>query len=56
MHTTGLDYANGRIPVLFRKIFFLLPSLFPALGMWAAIPASEFCTFLIIITCRFMPR
>ena len=33
MHTTGLDYATGRIPVLFRKIFFptLLGMIFNAL-------------------------
>ncbi|MDE6409009.1 MAG: hypothetical protein K2K81_02020 [Muribaculaceae bacterium] len=30
-------------------LFFILPSVFPSWGMWAAIPASELLTYLVIV-------
>ena len=46
----AITYTLLRGVILLVPLFFLLPSLFPAWGMWAAIPASELCTFLIILS------
>ena len=48
----AITYTLLRGVILLVPLFFLLPSLFPAWGMWAAIPASELCTFLIILSGR----
>ena len=45
----AMVYTLLRGVILLIPLFFLLPALFPAWGMWAAIPASELCTFLIIL-------
>ena len=45
----AMIYTLLRGIVLLVPLFFLLPALFPSWGMWAAIPASEFATFLIIL-------
>ncbi|MDE7410315.1 MAG: hypothetical protein K2N09_09895 [Muribaculaceae bacterium] len=52
----AMTYTLLRGVILLVPLFFILPSLFPAWGMWVAIPASELCTFLIILACRFMTR
>ena len=48
----AMIYTLLRGVSLLVPLFFLLPSLFPGWGMWAAIPASECSTFLIILTGR----
>ena len=48
----AMTYTLLRGVILLVPLFFLLPSLFPSWGMWAAIPASELCTFLIILSGR----
>ena len=48
----AMTYTLLRGVIILVPIFFLLPSLFPSWGMWAAIPASELCTFLIIFSRR----
>ena len=48
----AMTYTLLRGVIILVPLFFLLPSLFPAWGMWAAIPVSELCTFLIIISGR----
>ncbi|MDE7347943.1 MAG: hypothetical protein K2N48_14525 [Muribaculaceae bacterium] len=52
----AMTYTLLRGVILLIPLFFLLPSLSPEWGMWAAIPASELGTFLIILTCKFMTR
>lgn len=46
----AMTYTLLRGVIILVPLFFLLPSLFPSWGMWAAIPASELCTFLIIFS------
>ena len=48
----AMTYTLLRGVILLVPLFFLLPTLFPVWGMWAAIPASELCTFLIILSGR----
>ncbi|MDE6018390.1 MAG: MATE family efflux transporter [Muribaculaceae bacterium] len=48
----AMTYTLLRGVIILVPLFFLLPSLFPSWGMWAAIPASELCTFLIIFSRR----
>lgn len=38
--------------ILLIPMFFVLPAIFPHWGMWAAIPAAEFLTFIIILLTR----
>ncbi|MDE6084819.1 MAG: MATE family efflux transporter, partial [Muribaculaceae bacterium] len=38
--------------ILLVPLFFILSSLFPEWGMWAAIPAAEMLTFVIILMTR----
>ena len=38
--------------VFLVPLFYLLPALFPAWGMWAAIPASEAVTLVVILATR----
>ncbi|MDE6379244.1 MAG: MATE family efflux transporter, partial [Muribaculaceae bacterium] len=52
----AMTYTLLRGVILLVPLFFLLPSLFPVWGMWAAIPASELSTFLIILASRLMTR
>lgn len=37
--------------VILVPMFCILPDIFPDWGIWAAIPASEFCTFAVICAC-----
>lgn len=45
----AMTYTLLRGIILLVPLLFLLPSLYPSWGMWAAIPASELGTFLIIL-------
>lgn len=48
----AMVYTLLRGAILLVPLFFILPVLFPAWGMWAAIPAAELLTFVIIIASR----
>ena len=47
MRAISLTLLRGVI--LLVPLFFVLPAIFPQWGMWAAIPAAELLTFMIII-------
>ena len=48
----AMVYTLLRGVILLVPLYFVLPLLFPAWGMWAAIPAAELLTFGIIIVSR----
>ena len=48
----AMVYTLLRGVILLVPLYFILPVIFPAWGMWAAIPASELLTLGIIIASR----
>ncbi|MDE6556910.1 MAG: MATE family efflux transporter [Duncaniella sp.] len=46
----AMTYTLLRGVILLVPLFFVLPTVFPGWGIWAAIPASELLTFLIILS------
>ena len=52
----AMVYTLLRGAILLVPMFFVMPRLFPAWGMWGAIPASELVTLCIILLCSVTTR